>query len=79
MSVAAANYLVGKIVRLRFAIVTKSMRELAAGHRFRVSSAAAGKLILVECQPSKGCILYLSKVPVSEVEIEASQPVEASA
>lgn len=78
---STAEALVGKIVRLRFAVLTMTRREVPAGHRFRVSHVNAGKLILIEMLPllEKGQIMYLSKVPVIDVEVEAVQPVEAQA
>lgn len=67
----------GKLVKLRWAILSKGGRELAKGERFRISSIKHGKLTLAACAPNaQNEIVYLHAVPPADVELEAEQPPE---
>lgn len=68
---------VGKLVRLRWAVVSKGGREFPKGDRFRISSIKHGKLTLAACAVNaQNEVVYLHAVPPADVELEAEQPPE---
>lgn len=79
---ATCKAMVGKLVRLRFAIRTKGGHEFPAGMRFRVSSTWHGKFVLVGVSPKNEDLLterkeiahYVRGVSLSELQLEAVQP-----
>ncbi len=69
--------MVGKLVRLRFAVLTLGGHEFPKGERFRVSHLKKGKLTLAALkQMTSGEVVYLHGVPHSDIEVDADQPPE---
>ncbi len=67
----------GKLVKLRWPVITKGGREFGRGERFRVSSIKHGKLTLAACAPNaQNEVVYLHAVPPGDVELEPEQPPE---
>lgn len=69
--------LIGKLVKLRWAVVSKGGREFAKGERFRVSSMKHSKLTLAACSVNdQNEVVYLHAVPPGDIEVEPQQPPE---